>query len=77
MSQLEEHSYLEKTYRSKLNFMKQYGKAINASSGSKFDSNANVENKNITTMAGEVPKEMFIGINRLLLYDKITERYSK
>ena len=77
MSQLEEHSYLEKTYRSKLNFMKQYGKAINASSGSKFDSNANVENKNITTMAGEVPKEMFIGINRLLLYDKITERYGK
>lgn len=75
MSQLENSSYLESMYRSKLNFMKKYGAAKNASTGSKFDANANVENKNITTMAGEIPKEMYIGINRLLMYDKISEKY--
>lgn len=74
MSLLEDATFLEETYRSKLNFINKYAEAKNASSGSKFDSNANVENKNITTLAGEIPKEMYIGINRLLMYDKLKER---
>lgn len=77
MGKLENIDYLEQNYRSKLNYIKTYKEAKNASSGSKFDANANVENKNITTMAGEIPKEMFIGINRLLMYDAINEKYGK
>lgn len=75
MGRLDNIDSLEKNYRSKLDYIKKYKEAKNASSGSKFDSNANVENKNITTMAGEIPKDTFIGINRLLMHDKITEKY--
>ena len=35
------------SYRRNVNFIKKYAKALNASSGSEVDSNANVENKNI------------------------------
>ena len=59
------------------NFIENYKKATNASSGSKFDANANVENKNITTMAGELPKEDMIGLNRYLMIDKLTEMFGE
>lgn len=58
-------------------FIENYKRAINASSGSKFDANANVENKNITTMAGELPKEDMIGLNRYLMINKLTEMFGK
>ena len=60
-------------YRKNIEYIQKYRKASNAATGSKFDANANVENKNITTMMGELPKEDIIGTNRLLMYDKITE----
>ena len=60
-------------YRKNIEYIQRYRKASNAATGSKFDANANVENKNITTMMGELPKEDIIGTNRLLMYDKITE----
>lgn len=60
-------------YRKNIDYIQRYRKASNAATGSKFDANANVENKNITTMMGELPKEDIIGTNRLLMYDKITE----
>ena len=44
------------SYEKYVNFINKYKKAINASSGSEVDSNANVENKNIATMQGEIPK---------------------
>ena len=75
VGQLGNALFLEQAYRSKLDFIKKYAAAKNASTGSKFDSNANVENKNITTLAGEIPKETYIGINRLLMHDKLTEKY--
>ena len=62
-------------YRKNVNFIKKYSKALNAASGSEVDSNANVENKNITTCMGELTKREIIGTNRLLMYDKITEMY--
>lgn len=62
-------------YRTQVNFIKKYRAAINAASGSEVDANANVENKNAATMSGEMPKRMFIGTNRLLLYDKITDLF--
>ena len=64
-------------YRKNVNFIKKYEKAVNASSGSEVDSNANVENKNITTCVGEIPKREIIGTNRLLMIDKLEELYGK
>ena len=60
-------------YRKNIEYIQKYREASNAATGSKFDANANVENKNITTMMGELPKEDIIGTNRLLMYDKITK----
>ena len=67
--------YTENEIKQKFNFqsetvvsfdlIKKYIKASNASSGSEVDSNANVENKNITTCMGELPKREIIGTNRL------------
>ncbi len=45
--------------------------------GSKYDANANVENKNIATLIGELPKQNFIRLNRRLLTDRIKEMYGK
>lgn len=63
------------SYEKYVNFINRYKKAINASSGSEVDSNANVEIKNVTTMQGELPKRDIIGTNRLLMINKITEMY--
>lgn len=65
------------SYRRNVNFIEKYKKATNASSGSEVDSNANVENKNITTCMGELPKREIIGTNRLLMCDKIKEMYDE
>ena len=43
-----------KKYKRHLNFINQYKKAINASTGSEVDSNANVENKNVTNASAEI-----------------------
>ena len=55
------------SYRKYVNFINKYKTSINAASGSEVDSNANVENKNITTCMGELPKKEIIGTNRLLM----------
>ena len=55
-------------YRPYLDFIYRYRSAKNAATGSAYDSNANVENKNITTLTGEIPKGDMIGINRLLMH---------
>jgi integrase len=44
-------------------------------SASKYDPNANVEKKSIVTASGEIPKEEFIGTNRLMMIDRLTEMY--
>lgn len=62
-------------YRSKLKFIKDYESASNASTGSKFDANANVEHKNVATLNGEICKGDLIGTNRLMMIDKITELF--
>ena len=61
----------------KLRFLIDYCKAANAATGSKYDANANVENKNIATLISELPKQNFIRLNRRLLCDKIKELYGK
>lgn len=61
----------------KLKFLSDYCDASNAASGSKYDSNANVEHKNIATLMGELPKSNFIRLNRRLLTDRIKKMYGK
>lgn len=62
---------------SKLEFLIDYCDAQNPATGSKFDANANVEQKNIATLIGELPKENFIRLNRRLLTDRLKEMYGQ
>lgn len=62
-------------YRNYVDFITDYRNASNAATGSKFDSNANVEHKNITTCSGELTKKDKIGTNRLMMVDKLTEMF--
>lgn len=61
----------------KLNFLMDYCNAANAATGSKYDANANVEQKNIATLIGELPKSNFIRLNRRLLTDRLKDMYGK
>lgn len=65
------------SYEKHVNFIKKYKKASNAATGSEFDSNANVEHKNVATMQNEVSKKDMIGTNRLFMIEKITEMYGE
>jgi ribonucleoside-triphosphate reductase len=69
--------YEDREVRDKLQFLMDYSNAKNAATGSKFDANANVENKNIATLIGELPKSNFIRLNRRMLTDKLKEMYGK
>ena len=61
----------------RVEFLTDYCNASNAATGSKYDANANVEKKNVATLIGELPKEMFIRINRRILTDQIKKKYGK
>ena len=61
----------------KQDFITQYLSASNAATGSKFDSNANVEHKNIVTMGNELHKYDNIRQNRRMLYERIKMLYNK
>lgn len=63
--------------KKKSDYIKNYIEASNAATGSKFDANANVSNKNVVTMGQELYKEENIKENRYLLYDRIKMMYSK
>lgn len=61
----------------KLKFLMEYCDASNAATGSRLDANANVENKNLATLIGELPKSNFIRLNRRMLTDKLKEMYGR
>lgn len=65
-----------KDVKKKEDFIRSYIEASNAATGSKFDSNANVSNKNIVTLGQELYKENNIKQNRYILTNKITRLYS-
>ena len=67
----------DREVRDKLKFLMDYCNASNAATGSKFDANANVENKNMATLIGELPKSNFIRLNRRMLTDRLKEMYGK
>ena len=65
------------TTENKIAFIRKYMKAQNAATGSDVDQNANVANKNIATMAAELPKKDIIALNRELMRQKLTSMYGE
>lgn len=61
----------------KKQFIKDYAKASNAATGSKYDANANITEKNIVTLNGELFKGDVIKVNRTILTDKIRQLYGE
>lgn len=66
-----------RTLTDKKQFIKDYAKASNAATGSKYDSNANVTEKNIVTLSSEIFKGDVIKLNRSILTDKIRDMYDE
>ena len=67
----------ENSLRKDNDFIKDYINASNASTGSKYDSNANVEKKNVVTLGQELHKGRNIQENRYIMHNKIRSLYSK
>lgn len=73
----EEKKDSNKTLKKDSDFIRDYINASNASTGSKYDSNANVENKNVVTLGQELHKGKNIQQNRYIMHNKIKALYSK
>ena len=73
----EEKQDKDKTLKKDSDFIQDYINASNASTGSKYDSNANVENKNVVTLGQELHKGKNIQQNRYIMHNKIKALYSK
>ena len=65
------------TTENKIAFIRKYMTAQNAATGSDVDQNANVANKNIATMAAELPKKDIIALNRELMRQQLTSMYGE
>lgn len=65
------------TLNKKLRFIKEYTKATNAATGSWYDSNANVTQKNIATLQHELSKKDIIDVNRAITSNYIEKAYGK
>ena len=73
----EEKEGKSSTLKKDSDFIKDYINASNASTGSKYDSNANVENKNVVTLGQELHKGKNIMQNRYIMQNKIKVLYTK
>lgn len=74
-------AYIEKCvsdveFKKRGDFITNYINAKNASSGSQYDSNANVSNKNIATLNAEIPKFENIMFNRKNTASRIKKLYT-
>lgn len=58
-------------------FFDSYKKASNAATGAKYDSNANVTTKNITTMQAESIKKLGIDVQRYIAYEYIKKCFNE
>ena len=67
----------KQTLERKLKFIDDYNKASNASTGSQFDSNANVASKNLATQECELGKKDFIDLNRAFMRIYLTKLYGE
>ena len=77
IKKFEEKQDKDKVLKKDSDFIRDYISASNASTGSKYDSNANVENKNIVTLGQELHKGKNIQQNRYIMHNKIKALYSK
>ena len=77
ISKYEELEGKNKNLKKDSDFIRDYINASNASTGSKYDSNANVENKNVVTLGQELHKGKNIQQNRYIMHNKIRALYSK
>ena len=66
-----------RTLEKKLKFIDDYKAAENASSGSKYDSNANVTQKNIATLQCELGKKDIIDVRRAIIKNYLTQDYDE
>ena len=73
----EEKQDKDKTLKKDSDFIRDYINASNASTGSKYDSNANVEKKNVVTLGQELHKGKNIQQNRYIMHNKIRALFSK
>jgi ribonucleoside-triphosphate reductase len=64
-------------YQKHIDFINEYSGGGNAATSSKYDPNANIENKNVATLSCEMHKEDDIGVNRLRMLQKLTELYGE
>ena len=62
--------------KEKYAYIQEYKTAINAATGSKFDSNANVTGKNIATLSSELPKGDNIELQRYTMDQYLRKYYS-
>jgi ribonucleoside-triphosphate reductase len=58
-------------------FVHDYIKAENAATGSRYDANANVTNKNVITLLGEMVKPIFLQYNRYSRFNQIEKDFGK
>jgi len=77
MGQLKFTRLTDEQLATKCNFIENYLSSQNAASGSLFDSNANVSNKNIATMEAELNKDINIQVNRKLVSNKIRDLFGE
>lgn len=77
ISKFKEKESDNKELKKQQDFISNYINASNASTGSKYDSNANVENKNVVTLGQELYKGKNISFNRYIMHNKIRTLYSK
>lgn len=68
---------MKKQLHKKIKFITNYKQAKNAATGSKYDSNANVTQKNIATLQCELGKKDLIDINRYLTEQYLLKLYDK
>ena len=61
--------------KTKLDFINNYIKAENAAEGSLVDSNSNVTSKNVSTMEAELYKFETIQVNRMIIYERLKEKW--
>ena len=77
IKKFEEKNDNNKALKKDSDFIRDYINASNASTGSKYDSNANVEKKNVVTLGQELHKGKNIQQNRYIMHNKIKALYSK
>lgn len=70
----EEHNKDRDTFAQKT-FIHNYIRSINAATGSKYDANSNVTEKNVTTLTGELPKGRMIQLNRAIIVEYLNARF--